>query len=226
VNKQVKGENAKSSEFNPRQFIADRILPEVVDLPPKDWPKKLKTVYSGLPTAERKAVIEESRRVLAERKEAITAIKRTVNDIRGMMDESGNPLRDRFMGVLVFGSLTGRSDGHVEPVKAMEPKNLKDWDLIPIITTPGRRENIHLPESDASRIIGLHLRVGLMRRDFPPTRTTPAIVIYPDDPEGTRMEILEFKRRFGLQHLKPEPWHFIGEEKTGSLLESAIKGLK
>lgn len=205
------------SQFDAVRLIRETILPAVLDADPSEWIASLWRMRdeSGLTRSQKEAVWREGKIFLKERKMVVNGIERGVETVRGLDGADGLPLRNRFLGVLLFGGITGKSYGKPSPDKALHPAKLKDADIIPVVNgiLSGSR-NYDFMRRRLQDAIEAEAEV------FPQVFKLISVGI--SEPDFVRGQVQNL-RETELRHLDPRPWHFIGDEATKKLFTEALE---
>jgi hypothetical protein len=194
-------------------FTAGEILPKIVDVEPKRWLPALKAAASDLPHPEREELLREARKVLKARKGLYVSIMDAVAYAQ-THDEAGNRAEQGLLGVLLYGSITGRSHGDIVPRKALDPAR---WcqDIDYIIVYDGEKHKYLPPAIERAVFLSLGRHTNMACQYGGAIRLT-------SDGEAARAKIAEIRSH--LKGFDPKPWHFMGDpsakERLAKILEA------
>jgi hypothetical protein len=209
-------------EFNAREFIVERILPKVVELPPERWISELEAEARELPHEQRLMVVAESREILKRRKRVIGGIAEAVREVKEL-GFRGNPLGGRLRGVLVYGDITGKSYGEIYKEGAFNPGSSTDIDYIPVV----EEDTQGVGDGEFNEFLERELGARIQEKTgVKPDQNIPITV----GPDGLNKKSISFFLRF-LNEVKsdafiPRSWHFIGDAATRNMFAEYFRELK
>jgi hypothetical protein len=209
---------ASGAGFSKTRFLHREILPEVIGAPPENWLPSLKSGSSGLAGDDKREVRAAAVRSLRARKRLVSAVEESVSEVR-QTEFGGRKVGDRLAGVLLFGSMTGRSYGLVSALRAIEPDRIHDIDFMPVVR---HSDDDVVSWRALSDVVEDRLMERIAKKAGKPANTMGSIELLDGDPQATNAAILENARDKGLKHFDPLPWHFIGDVKAKQTMGAAI----
>jgi hypothetical protein len=201
---------SQSRRRNPG-LLETEILPKVVDLPPDRWIPTARDLMADLSRSQKHELLREGVEILRKRRRVFQAIEDSVKDVQEIRFDKGLT-GDQFKGVLLFGSVTGKSQGVLMPVKALDVHKVTDIDFIPFFTV----EN-----PDLQKFVKGELSKSIQRATG--LNPSPYGRILAASPRKVESQLEFIQNCCGMKHLRPESWHFIGDEDTRKILDEALK---
>lgn len=208
----------EKNELSPAQkFLAEKVLPEIVGLPPEKWSNKFREKLRDVSADDRRPIMDEARKILTERGKIIKGLEKSVREVRDLEFE-GKKIGENFKGILLIGGITGISYGKLHTKTALDPKKIRDIDFFPVVSGVDEisRFNTNLQEQLLPRI---KKNTGYDPECIINIRIAPGL------PERTA-DIMKDKRIWDLEnfsHFDPEAWHFIGDPETKKLIGESME---